>query len=47
VPVLQVAEEWRAKGIEVEGPRDEDYGKREGSVRDPDGNLIRFGSTIR
>ncbi len=43
----RVAEEWRAAGIDVEGPKDEDYGKREGSVRDPDGNLIRFGSTIR
>jgi hypothetical protein len=30
----------------VEGPHDEDYGKREGSVTDPDGNVIRFGSPI-
>jgi len=43
----RVAEEWRQAGIEVDGPRDEDYGKREGSVTDPDGNVIRFGSTIR
>jgi len=43
----RVAEEWRKVGIEVVGPRDEDYGKREGSVIDPDGNLIRFGSPIR
>ncbi len=28
-------------------PRNEDYGKREGSVIDPDGNVIRFGSPIR
>jgi uncharacterized glyoxalase superfamily protein PhnB len=42
-----VAEEWRQAGIEVDGPRDEDYGKREGSITDPDGNLIRFGSPIR
>jgi catechol 2,3-dioxygenase-like lactoylglutathione lyase family enzyme len=42
-----VAEDWRAAGIEVDGPRDEDYGKREGSITDPDGNVIRFGSTIR
>jgi uncharacterized glyoxalase superfamily protein PhnB len=34
-------------GIEVVGPRDEDYGKREGSITDPDGNVIRFGSPIR
>jgi uncharacterized glyoxalase superfamily protein PhnB len=42
-----VAEEWREAGIEVDGLRDEDYGKREGSVTDPDGNVIRFGSPIR
>ncbi len=43
----QVAEEWRHVGIEVDGPRDEDYGKREGAVSDADGNVIRFGSSIR
>jgi uncharacterized glyoxalase superfamily protein PhnB len=43
----RVAEEWRQAGIDVEGPRDEDYGKREGSITDPDGNVIRFGSPIR
>jgi uncharacterized glyoxalase superfamily protein PhnB len=42
----RVAEELRQAGIEVTGPRDEDYGKREGSVSDPDGNVIRFGSPI-
>jgi hypothetical protein len=42
----QVAEEWRQAEIDVDGPRDEDYGKREGSVTDPDGNVIRFGSPI-
>ena len=42
-----VAEEWRGPEIEVIGPRDEDYGKREGSITDPDGNVIRFGSPIR
>ena len=42
-----VAAEWREAGIEVDGPRNEDYGKREGSITDPDGNLIRFGSPIR
>jgi hypothetical protein len=40
-------EEWRKAGIKVDGPFDEDYGKREGSVTDPDGNVIRFGSPIR
>ncbi len=43
----RVAAEWRAAGIEVDGLRDEDYGRREGSVTDPDGNVIRFGSLIR
>jgi catechol 2,3-dioxygenase-like lactoylglutathione lyase family enzyme len=43
----RVAEEWRRAAIEVDGPRDEDYGKREGSISDPDGNVIRFGSPIR
>jgi uncharacterized glyoxalase superfamily protein PhnB len=43
----RVAEECRQAGIDVEGPMDEDYGKREGSITDPDGNLIRFGSPIR
>jgi catechol 2,3-dioxygenase-like lactoylglutathione lyase family enzyme len=43
----RVAEEWRRAGIEVDGPRVEDYGKREGSVADPDGNVIRFGSPVR
>lgn len=43
----RVAAEWRAAGIEVDGLRDEDYGRREGSITDPDGNMIRFGSPIR
>ncbi len=43
----RVADEWRQVGIDVDGPRDEDYGKREGSVSDPDGNVVRFGSPIR
>ena len=43
----EMAEAWRKAGLEVVGPVDEDYGKREGSYIDPDGNLIRFGSPIR
>ncbi|HWF17299.1 MAG TPA: VOC family protein [Acidimicrobiales bacterium] len=43
----RVAEDWRAAGIDVDGPRDEEYGKREGAIADPDGNRIRFGSPIR
>jgi hypothetical protein len=42
----QLAAEWRRAGLEVVGPEDFDYGKREGSHLDPDGNLIRFGSPI-
>jgi uncharacterized glyoxalase superfamily protein PhnB len=42
----QLAASWRAAGAVVEGPRNEDYGKREGQHIDPDGNLIRFGSPI-
>jgi len=43
----ELADEWRKAGLEVEGPKDEEYGKREGSHTDPDGNLIRFGSPLR
>jgi hypothetical protein len=42
-----VAIDWRSPGFDVVGPEDFDYGKREGSHRDPDGNLIRFGSPLR
>lgn len=42
----RVAQEWRQAGLDVEGPCDEEYGKREGSITDPDGNVIRFGSPV-
>jgi uncharacterized glyoxalase superfamily protein PhnB len=42
----QLAENWRKAGMEVEGPENHDYGKREGRHTDPDGNVIRFGSPI-
>ncbi len=42
-----LAEEWRGAGVEFVEPRDFEYGKREGSHEDPDGNLIRFGSPVR
>jgi hypothetical protein len=42
-----VADEWRRADLDVVGPKDEEYGKREGSHTDPDGNLIRFGSPLR
>jgi uncharacterized glyoxalase superfamily protein PhnB len=40
----ELADDWRRAGLSVVGPADYDYGKREGSHTDPDGNLIRFGS---
>jgi uncharacterized glyoxalase superfamily protein PhnB len=42
----QLAADWRKAGMEVIGPEDYDYGKREGSHVDPDGNVLRFGSPI-
>jgi ketosteroid isomerase-like protein/catechol 2,3-dioxygenase-like lactoylglutathione lyase family enzyme len=42
----QLAADWRAAGVVVVGPEDHDYGKREGSHTDPDGNLLRFGSPL-
>jgi catechol 2,3-dioxygenase-like lactoylglutathione lyase family enzyme len=43
----RVAEDWRRAAVAVTGPEDQDYGKREGTVTDPDGNIIRFGSPLR
>ena len=42
----ELARQWRTAGLSVIGPDDMDYGKREGSHVDPDGNLIRFGSPL-
>jgi hypothetical protein len=42
----ELADAWRAAGVDVEGPIDEDYGKREGSHIDPDGNVLRFGAPL-
>jgi catechol 2,3-dioxygenase-like lactoylglutathione lyase family enzyme len=42
-----LAAEWRGAGIDFVDPQDFEYGKREGSHEDPDGNLIRFGSPPR
>ena len=42
-----LAEEWRGAGVVFVEPQDFEYGKREGSHEDPDGNLIRFGSPLR
>ena len=43
----EVAGEWRKAGLVVDGPEETDYGKREGSHTDDDGNSIRFGSPSR
>ena len=40
--------EWRATGVDGQfgGSHDTDYGLREGTYVDPDGNLLRFGSPL-
>ena len=43
----EVAERWRRAGMDVVGPENQDYGKREGRHVDPDGNVIRFGGPPR
>jgi hypothetical protein len=43
----QLAGEWRKAGVQVSGPEDYDYGKREGFHIDPDGNKLRFGSPLQ
>jgi hypothetical protein len=41
-----LAAQWRAAGVEVHGPQNTAWGRHEGAVADPDGNVIRFGSPI-
>jgi len=41
-----LAAAWRSAGLEVHSPQDTEWGKHEGAVVDPDGNVIRFGSPI-
>jgi hypothetical protein len=38
--------EWEAAELVVNRPVDTDWGQHEGSHTDPDGNLLRFGSTV-
>jgi hypothetical protein len=41
-----LAATWRAAGVEIHGLEDTPWGRREGAVVDPDGNVIRFGSSL-
>jgi predicted enzyme related to lactoylglutathione lyase len=41
-----LAAEWRGAGVDVGSPEDTPWGKREGVIIDPDGNIIRFGSPL-
>jgi predicted enzyme related to lactoylglutathione lyase len=41
-----LAEEWSAAGVNVQMPIDTEWRQHEGSVVDPDGNVIRFGSPV-
>jgi catechol 2,3-dioxygenase-like lactoylglutathione lyase family enzyme len=43
----ELAADWRKAGMDVLGPENQEYGKREGQHVDPDGNLIRFGGPPR
>ena len=40
----ELAAVWRSAGVEVHPPQDTEWGRHEGAVVDPDGNVIRFGS---
>jgi catechol 2,3-dioxygenase-like lactoylglutathione lyase family enzyme len=39
-----LARGWVSAGADVRSPQDTEWGRREGVVIDPDGNIIRFGS---
>ncbi len=46
--VDKLHEELRKRGATIQmAPKDQPWGMREMQVRDPDGNVIRFGSAIR
>jgi hypothetical protein len=42
-----LAASWRSAGVDLHSPEDTEWGQHEGSVVDPDGNVIRFGSPMR
>jgi uncharacterized glyoxalase superfamily protein PhnB len=41
-----LARAWASAGGDVRLPEDTEWGQREGVLIDPDGNIIRFGSTL-
>ena len=41
-----LAQTWLAAGGDVRLPQDTEWGKHEGVLVDPDGNVIRFGSPM-
>jgi catechol 2,3-dioxygenase-like lactoylglutathione lyase family enzyme len=41
-----LAAAWGSAGVEVHSPQDTEWRQHEGSVLDPDGNVIRFGSPM-
>ena len=43
----ELAAAWRAAGADVHTPEDTEWGQHEGTLVDPDGNAIRFGSPVR
>lgn len=42
-----LATEWLSAGAELHLPEDTPWGRHEGAMVDPDGNVIRFGSPLR
>jgi catechol 2,3-dioxygenase-like lactoylglutathione lyase family enzyme len=42
-----LARQWRDAGADVRPPEDTEWGKHEGALVDPDGNVIRFGPPIK
>jgi catechol 2,3-dioxygenase-like lactoylglutathione lyase family enzyme len=43
----ELARTWQSAGIKVNLPQDTDWGKHEGALVDPDGNVLRFGSPVK
>ena len=43
----EIARRWHATGADVRMPEDTEWGQHEGVLLDPDGNIIRFGSSMQ